>query len=578
MKEKLKIICRIILLFIILCPIFSFAQNMDNELIGKLKMPGVLRDCPSTNCKIIGYYAEETNLRIIGVDGSKEWYKIIAPDLGFNPDPSGELNGWMHYSLFMQDFRNSFSITSVSTSKPQELNDSDNHAQFLLGSKDSFLSKLNSAINPQEQDGLNSHSKRSSILNIHSEIPSQYFLILFIIFIILICYIVLFAKRGKRFNQPKIPSLDIERSYVIKNKTSIVIIIACLICFISGGFVLANNYSKISQLLEEVDVMIQNKNFDQAIESLNDIENQWVVKYLGAKRAHVMNNKSRIEQEKRIAADEELALAKAEQETKIITELEQRIKELEGSPKNIIKEISPFITKSQEISAQEIDPYLTSIVKIDCKNQEGSGALWKIGSDNYILTNYHVVSSPYPSGHCNVVIHEKNSPDAVGLYEIYLSTGKRWNSYTDISLLKISMLYIEGMSWLPIQNLNYNLSFLRKCPTQMSLGSPVIVIGYPAFSLTSVMWEGKKLGEQTVRTVTNGIISSYDSSEVQPFGSLPYPNYFVSAKIDSGNSGGIAFSKDSNGLCLLGVPTWISLGRYETQGIIQNIHNVMYTE
>ncbi len=269
---------------------------------------------------------------------------------------------------------------------------------------------------------------------------------------------------------------------------------------------------------------------------------------------------------------------KAEQEAQRIAELERRIKELEDHPQTIIKEISPPDAKSQEISAQEIDSYLTGIVKIDCKNQEGSGTLWQIGTDNYILTNSHVVSNPYPLGHCNVVIHEKNSSNAMGLYAIYPSAGKRWNSYTDISLLKISMFDIEGVSSLPIQNLNYNSSFLRKCPTQISLGSPVIIIGYPAFSLTPIMWEGEKLGEQTVRTITNGIISSYDSSEVQPFGFLPYPDYFVSAKIDSGNSGGIAFSKDSNGLCLLGVPTWLSLGVYETQGIVQNIHNVMYTE
>ncbi|MBU6415530.1 hypothetical protein KGQ34_04820, partial [Patescibacteria group bacterium] len=77
------------------------------------------------------------------------------------------------------------------------------------------------------------------------------------------------------------------------------------------------------------------------------------------------------------------------------------------------------------------------------------------------------------------------------------------------------------------------------------------------------------------RISTNGIISGYDNSVILPPQNLSNPNYYVSAKIDSGNSGGVAFSKDSNGLCVLGVPTWLSIGNYETQGIIQNIHNVL---
>ena len=47
---------------------------------------------------------------------------------------------------------------------------------------------------------------------------------------------------------------------------------------------------------------------------------------------------------------------------------------------------------------------------------------------------------------------------------------------------------------------------------------------------------------------------------------------------DSGNSGGIALSKYNNKICVLGIPTWISRGTYETQGLIQNIHNVFYKE
>lgn len=58
---------------------------------------------------------------------------------------------------------------------------------------------------------------------------------------------------------------------------------------------------------------------------------------------------------------------------------------------------------------------------------------------------------------------------------------------------------------------------------------------------------------------------------------MPYVNYYTSAKVDAGNSGGIAMMEDDNHkLCILGVPTWISVGEYETEGIIQNIHNIIY--
>lgn len=107
----------------------------------------------------------------------------------------------------------------------------------------------------------------------------------------------------------------------------------------------------------------------------------------------------------------------------------------------------------------------------------------------------------------------------------------------------------------------------------MALNSPVVAIGFPA-STMKIVEDG---AIQSTRTVTNGIISAHDESAIGDYG-LPAPDYFVSAKIDSGNSGGIVLSKDSSGLCVLGIPTWVNVGNFETQGVIQNIHNIFYAE
>ena len=128
-----------------------------------------------------------------------------------------------------------------------------------------------------------------------------------------------------------------------------------------------------------------------------------------------------------------------------------------------------------------------------------------------------------------------------------------------------------------LNSYNYSMSSLRKCPSSISLGSPVVIIGFPAYAKrdTEVILPTIGNVKTIFRTVTNGIVSGYDTSDVAPKGNLKDPNFFISAKIDSGNSGGIAIAKDGDGLCVLGIPTWLTVGNYETQGLVQNIRNVL---
>ncbi len=290
----------------------------------------------------------------------------------------------------------------------------------------------------------------------------------------------------------------------------------------------------------------------------------------------------REQSEKNAQATENLAL-----QQKTLDEARQEIEKLKSENKNIDQkieqksnELSRVVAKAVQnnsqqgsvestIQASEINQYLSGVGEIICYGdvqKSGSASLWKFGNDGYVLTNYHVISGP---GNCNLTI------DGNGVYKLDKTSVRSWNSATDVAVVKIAPFGEMADISSPISELNYSISYLKECPAKMPLGSPVIAIGFPAYSRTTTMINGVA-SSHSQRTITNGIISAYDDSVQMPIGSLPNVNYFVSAKIDSGNSGGITFSKNENGLCLLGIPTWLSLGKFEAGGLIQNIFNVLY--
>ncbi len=254
------------------------------------------------------------------------------------------------------------------------------------------------------------------------------------------------------------------------------------------------------------------------------------------------------------------------------------------------------------ISASEIDQYLSGSVMVTCnypdERSQGSGTLWRLpdSSDLHILTNKHVVGDTVGLQNCVASIKDSTDADR-GTYYLDISNIRNWNDFTDVALLKVGKIteydeepssyyavgdkktcttnrYLADDGWCYYkEDLNYKISNLSFCPTKMPSGSSVVAIGFPAFGEKSVNIGGIN-GLRSFRIISNGIISGFDDTTI--FNGLPFVNYFVSAKIDSGNSGGIALSKTESGLCVLGIPTWLNLGDYDTQGLVQNIHNVMY--
>lgn len=156
------------------------------------------------------------------------------------------------------------------------------------------------------------------------------------------------------------------------------------------------------------------------------------------------------------------------------------------------------------------------------------------------------------------------------IYTLNIASASAWNQLADEAIIPI-LPGLNGSGLPRLDQLNYKISSLRDCPSNTAQGSPVTIIGFPLFAALPDSTNGSIIA----RTVTNGVISGYDNG----ISGLPYSNYFVSATIDSGNSGGIALSKDANGLCLLGIPTWITMtGKYSNEGIVQNINNIMYSQ
>lgn len=302
--------------------------------------------------------------------------------------------------------------------------------------------------------------------------------------------------------------------------------------------------------------------------------------YFGTKQ--YQNYKATEVEKEKQAQEQRSALEEAQTEIEKLKTANESTQEKQNTLEKTIK-IDAQKPQSISISASEINPYLSGVVEIICKDSAGSGSLWNIDSKKIVLTNEHVITDPlYSSLHkqsyCTVWVND-SSDSFESTYSVFPLTKRDWNSYTDVAVMDIiAGFYPTGqvlLDWMqkPIEQMNYKMSTLRKCPTQIETGSPVVVIGYPASGKQEIFGGA---GRNSARIITNGVVSGYDKTVTLPLGPLPYQNYFVSAKIDSGNSGGIAIAKTEAGLCVLGIPTWLNVGNYDTQGLIQNIHNVMY--
>lgn len=228
------------------------------------------------------------------------------------------------------------------------------------------------------------------------------------------------------------------------------------------------------------------------------------------------------------------------------------------------------------IYKDELYPYMTGIVLIKCTDSYGSGILWDNEGVMGVLTNKHVVDS----GDCTVIVKDESIKDGSLIYKVIVNESP-WNNDSDSAFLQLiqnigdngnnSRKYtpVSERENIPIANLNYSASKMPLCE-KSEIGMPVMVIGYPAATTQYEEYNNGVIFTDPSKTLTNGIISSFSRTSDSSI-----KDFFVTAKIDAGNSGGISFSKEENGLCLLGIPSWVNVGSYDVQGIVQNIHYIL---
>ena len=236
-----------------------------------------------------------------------------------------------------------------------------------------------------------------------------------------------------------------------------------------------------------------------------------------------------------------------EKNNAIIEEVAKKEKE------EIVKTNDPILENKSYDLVSIIKEWRSNIVYVECafgysnidkiyKVQAGSGFLVSIDDQIRVITNKHVIQDRerYSPSFCNIKI-----PDINKILEIDWDSGD----------FKGSSIGVDA-GIIIIKNPDENIKKIAlsknnsECQKLASIGDSLIVLGYPS------------IGSESDITATDGIISGYDG------------NYYItSAKIEAGNSGGVAILLKDN--CNLGIPTFTKIGEVESMARILNIDVVV---
>lgn len=192
-------------------------------------------------------------------------------------------------------------------------------------------------------------------------------------------------------------------------------------------------------------------------------------------------------------------------------------------------------------------PYAGEAMSFDSKGFGGSGTV--VTDSGIVLTNSHVIPQDEDSINTNVEGCFVIFPDQMtgSPKEIYLAEPMVLNDISDkydLAFLEINDVYVDpgGTKYGAYPKTFPTLTDENCDDENLELGEKILVYGYPSST------GGISL------TVTEGLVSTMTNDGI-----------YTSAKIDQGNSGGLA--TDAKG-CFIGVPSAVSSGEFESYGII----------
>jgi len=214
-----------------------------------------------------------------------------------------------------------------------------------------------------------------------------------------------------------------------------------------------------------------------------------------------------------------------------------------------------FLTSEREIDQEVIK---NSVVNVLCESEEdisgGSGTI--ITTEGIVMTNSHVIPQDEEyilTGEegCLVILPNRQTGQPEEIYWADPVVYPGLSDEYDLAYLEIYDVFVDedGEVWgryprsfpsIFAEEHRYGDICQFRTP---KLGDPVRIFGYPQTSGGFYL------------TVTDGIISSFSDEGV----------ILTSAKIDEGNSGGLAV--DQKG-CMVGIPVAISEGTYQNLGVI----------
>ena len=192
-------------------------------------------------------------------------------------------------------------------------------------------------------------------------------------------------------------------------------------------------------------------------------------------------------------------------------------------------------------------PYSGEPMSFDSEGFGGSGTV--VTDSGIVLTNSHVIPQDKENINtnqegCFVIFPDQKTGSPK---EVYLAEPMVLNDISDtydLAFLVINNVYVgpDGTKCGTYPKTFPTLTDDNCDSDELELGQKILVYGYPSST------GGISL------TVTEGLVSTMTSDGI-----------FTSAKIDQGNSGGLA--TDTNG-CFIGVPSAVSSGEFESFGII----------